>query len=145
MNIRWGASLLLLVLYISNVVTGWRATTVAERYSPEHRAGFFQGFKNVLLYFFNPKYKILNIKDENIKEKVYNHLSVHSPYISTFGAVCMFIVHLSWFYNEYWRTQELLFPFLFSHYMVSLALHYFHFKVEFSGYERQRDVNDSNH
>ena len=142
--LRGTGAVILLLFYLSNIVTGWRATTASEQLASQHRFGWVSTLKVSFLYFLRPE--IYNPSTMKIKErkKVFDNLRVYSPYISMTGAFFMFTTHLFWFISEAWKTQEFVIPFLFSHYLMSIAIHYFHFKAEMNlTYNGRESENES--
>jgi len=133
----------LLLFYASNMVTGWRATVAAERLiNREEKSSLWDSLKFLGAFFAAPFGNHFDDWSHHRKKKVWDHVRLFGPYISTSAAFMLFMTHLLWYGSGAWKTQEYLYPFMFGHYLASLAFHYFHLKSEMNSLFMERKDNE---
>ena len=125
-SVRSVASAALILLYASNVVSGWAATAAQSRKTPRRDRHALPALWIVISSLFVP----WALKGRMARRgALMEWLSVVGPYLSTFAAAMMGSVHVYWFLGRDFVGQPQLFGFLWAHYALVVAIHFWHLYV----------------
>jgi putative effector of murein hydrolase LrgA (UPF0299 family) len=117
---------LLVLLYLSNVYTGWCAAVAVSEVNKKKNRYLPSAFRAVIDFALVPSkaryWSLPAEKQSNVKRL----LLFYIPYFSSLVAVFMVLSHTMWLKSGAWLHQEHIYSFIISHYFAAICLHLVH-------------------